>query len=130
MGEDVTEISMVERVARAVDSADWENWDNWVGMKKYSPEEAAVEFKTARSLQASLRRAEAAIDAMRAYLQDSHAVYVNMLHGAVAKPNIEQLRHLYPEQTILPAADLAGRVEVPSITTDTTATPTGERGRR
>ena len=54
---------------------------------------------TKRALAAERERdaALASLAEMKAMIADSVAVHVNMLRGAIAKPSVENIRHLYPE---------------------------------
>ncbi len=42
-------------------------------------------------------RLRAEVKTLLEQLKDPNAVHINMLRGTIAKPTIEQIRHLYPE---------------------------------
>lgn len=76
------------------------------GMNVYCQDlnEQALHIKGLEASADSLRQAcndtGALLDAARDKLADPQHVHMSMLRGTIAKPNVGQLRHLYPELTI------------------------------
>jgi hypothetical protein len=97
-------MDMIERVARAIDPESWKVVEDYCDAKDYSPHDRAIVFEDSERIQGSLRKARAAIEAMRPVDEAMRIAAVNtQLPGIGEPPLYEKLWQAMIDAALTPS---------------------------